>query len=296
MKMSLKVAIATCFLVTATLLFTLPRTTSGAADNATINVSIQSYTEIQVSPDFLQWQDVMPGTNGGQQYLEIKNIGSANVTNIYAYVNTTGNESTRPYGTDDPWKYAATGLIVIRNESGTRFFYAGRIEWNYTEDIPNKLMTGIDEPVAWGFVRNTSYEYFWGLGNGSKGACNESDTDLGFEDDVDNGTQASRTTDVTGVTHVYADLNYGIFYLDRASQPLLDDTCIAVNAACDYIYLYKYDKRTSPRDYGICNVAAHLQVEDLAPKETHTVTLDAYAPYGIPDGDLATGNIYVIAS
>ena len=294
MQMNQKIAILACFLVIIAIFFVSPRLTLGAADNSTINVTIQSYSEITVSPDTLKWEGVYPGQNGGTKLLDIKNTGSINVSQIYGYVSTLTNETSRPYGYDDSTKYASTGLIVMRNESGVRDFFAGRIEWNWTEDISNKVMTGIDEPVAWGFVRNASQEYFWGLGNGSEN-CSSSDTDLGFNDIADNGSAATRTTSTTGISHVATIPGYGIFNVSRSSQTLLNGSCVAVDENCTYIYLYKYDKRSSP-NFASCTNVAYIQAGNLVPKDIHTVTLDAYAPLGIPQGILARGVIYIIAS
>ncbi|MEM7814684.1 MAG: hypothetical protein QXK48_03905, partial [Candidatus Aenigmatarchaeota archaeon] len=104
------------------------------SDTASIYVGVQSVTEITVSPSILSWT-AQPGHTGGTKLLDIINTGSLNVTNIYAYVDTLEDETERPYGSANATKYAAGGVIVFKNETYNKFFFAGRIEWNWTEAI-----------------------------------------------------------------------------------------------------------------------------------------------------------------
>ncbi|MEM5879272.1 MAG: hypothetical protein QXU74_02140, partial [Candidatus Aenigmatarchaeota archaeon] len=141
------------------------------SDTASIYVGVQSVTEITVSPSILSWT-AQPAHAGGTKLLDIINTGSLNVTNIHAYVDTLTDETERPYGSANATKYAAGGVIVFKNETYNKFFFAGRIEWNWTEAISNLQTGGVNSPKAWGFFKNTSFEYVWLLGNGTGGFCN----------------------------------------------------------------------------------------------------------------------------
>jgi hypothetical protein len=300
MKMSQKIVITLYFLLLVAILLTFPKATFGAADNATINVTVGDISEITVDPSFLGWT-VSPCDASVAKLLDIRNTGSLNVSQIYAYVSTLNNETSRPYGKDIASLYAATGVIVLRNETDSPMYFAGRLEWNWTEDISNKDLsnmgagcTGVGGNCSWGFVRNTSYEYMWAVSNGTGGVCNESGTQLGLESDLDNGTAGSREPETGGIGTVQTVPDYGIFSITRSSH-LLTNSCVAVSRDCQKIYIYKYDKRTTPNFNG-CTLASYVQGDNLVPYDVHTLTLNAYVPCGIPAGDLATGHIYIVAT
>ncbi|MEM3610125.1 MAG: hypothetical protein QW076_04450 [Candidatus Anstonellales archaeon] len=263
-----------------------------AEDTVTVDVSVASVAQISVIPETLTWSNINPGTAGTTQSLNIKNTGSVNVTNIYAYVDTLTDETTRPYGTGDPAKYAAGGVIVLRNKTDSTYYFAGRLEWNWTEDVGNKDLSAISSPVAWGFFKNTSYEYFWALGNGTNGYCNNTGAQFAIEDDPDNGTQATRTPLTTGIHLNGGDTNWGYFNITRASAPLYQ-SCVAAYYDCTKIYIYHYDKRSG---FGSCSNAMYIQSTNLVPGETHTLTLNVYIPQGIPAGNLNTATLTVVAS
>lgn len=263
-----------------------------ASDSATVFVNVTAASEIAVSPTTLNWTNLQPGSSGTTQLLDITNVGSVNVSNIYAYVDTLTDETSRPYGNPDASAYAAGGVIVLKNETYDKFFFAGRIEWNWTEDISNLDTSAVTNPVAWGFFKNTSYEYVWLVGSGSNGFCNESDTQFAIEDDVDQGTTETRSPTTTSITLDYNDTEYSYFSINRATAPLYE-SCVAVYKDCTKIYIYRYDKRSG---FSNCANSVYIQSSDLVPQETHTLTLNAYIPKGIPSGDLATATFTVVAS
>ena len=290
------------FLLVAALVM-FPRATLGfASDNTTISVIIQQLTEITVDPPSLSFS-TPPCRQAGQKLLDIRNTGSVNVSQIHAYVSTLDNETYRPYGMDNGTAYASTGLLVVQNETNSTIYWAGRLEWNWTEDISNKDMSNMGNGCtvagggncSWGFVRNSSYEYMWAVSNGTGGYCNTTGTELGLEPDEDNGTAASRTPEITSITRNSGDSGYSYFSVDRVGH-LLEDHCVAVDWNCSKIYIYKYDKRTAAgTNFNSCTNSRFVQIGNMPPNDVHTLTLDVYAPCGIPDGDLSTGIIYIEA-
>ena len=279
----------TLLMLTVFLLYSM--STKAASDSATVDVTIQAVSQITLSPPLLTWT-VQPGQAGSPSSLDITNTGSLNVTNIYAYVDTLTDESTRPYGSTNATDYAAGGVIVFKNETLNEYFFAGRIEWNSTEDISNMVKTGVTSPVAWGFFRNTSYEYNWLLGNGTDGYCNNTGAQFAIEDDVDNGTAATRTPTTTNINMDGGDENYGYFSINRATAPLYG-SCVAASYDCTKIYIYAYDKRSG---FDTCANSRYIQESDLAPKQVHTLTLNVYVPLGIPNGTMNTSTFTVYAS
>ncbi|MEM5855482.1 MAG: hypothetical protein QW472_04170, partial [Candidatus Aenigmatarchaeota archaeon] len=247
---------------------------------------------ITVSPNFLSWDDVQPGHAGGTKLLDIINTGSVNVSQIYAYVDTLEDETERPYGSANATKYAAGGVIVFKNETYNKFFFAGRIEWNWTEDISNMNKSNVNSPVAWGFFKNTSFEYVWLLGNGTNGFCNNTGAQFAIEDDVDNGTVETRTPETTNINFDGGNANFGYFSINRASSPLYE-SCVAAYYNCTKIYIYKYDKRSG---FTSCANSRFIQETNLPPGQYHTLTLNVYIPYGIPNGILNLATLTVYAS
>jgi hypothetical protein len=291
-------------------LLTFPRPTVGyASDNSTLYVNIEQISEITVYPPSLSWS-LPPCRASTPKLLDVRNTGSLNVSDIHAYVSTLDNETIRPYGQDNASWYTANSLITIRNETNASIYFAGRLEWNWTEDISYKDLTELGSGActsaghncSWGFVRNTSYEYLWAISNGTDpsetGLCNFTDTQLALENDTDTGASdgSTRTPCKTGITNNGADASYSYFSINREGH-LLEGSCVAISAACDKIYIYKYDMRSNSgtTDFDTCSNARYVQVGNLVPRAEHTLTLDAYAHYGIPDGTMGTGIIYIEA-
>jgi len=265
-------------------------------DDATVDVSIQQVSEITVSPNVLSWT-AQPGQASSVKVLDIRNTGSVNVTNAYAYVDTLVDETARPYGTDNPQNYAVGGVIVFKNETYDKYFFAGRQEWNLTENVSNMNQGGVNSPVAWGFFKNASYEYNWLVGNGTNGTCgNNSAAQFAFSNEADNGTQATRSPTVTDVDCSIFDENYTYCSVNRNPSPLYE-SCVAIYKDCSRIYVYRYDKRNDQwGNFSSCANANYVQVPNLAPNDVHTLTLNVYIPYGVPDGSLNTSTFTVYAT
>jgi hypothetical protein len=310
MNVNSKIVITFCLLTLVVSFLTLPRVTWGyASDNSTVSVNVGAVSEITVVPTAVSWSGVAPGSEDTPVSLDVRNTGSNTVSQLHAYMSTLDNETFRPYGGDTVGDYAATGVIMISNESNATMYYAGRIEWNWTEDITYKDITALGATAcdaghncSWGFIRNSSYEFMWAASNGTDlletGLCNFTDSQLILEDDVDTGASdgSTRTPTITGITNDGADGNWSYFTVSRANH-LLEHTCVALSQNCTKLYIYKYDMRSdaSGGDFDTCSNAAYLQLGTMAPRDEHTITLNTYMPYGIPDGNMAAGIIYVEA-
>jgi hypothetical protein len=227
-------------------------------------------------------------------YTDVKNTGSVNITNIYIYASTLTDENERPYGSDNPRKYAATGLIKVRNETDNIPQFIGRIEWNWTDVIDGADFSAITSPKAWGFYKNTSFEYVWAVGNGTNGLCNGTGAQFAIEDDWDKGTTATRTPTIDGVTWNGGDANFGYFSVSGRAAFGGDNVCVAVAADCSKIYIYKYDKRPG---FQTCGNSQYLATRQFAPGDILRITYIApYVPKGIPAGTLKEGTLTIVAS
>jgi len=261
-------------------------------DTVTVDVNVSEVSQITLIPTSLSWNMIDAGTAGGYKNITLKNTGSANVSQIFAYVDTLTDEPSNPYESGDPSNYAAGGVLTIRNETDSNYYFIGRIEWNWTQDIPDHVW-GVADPVSWGYFRNTTNDYVWVVGNGTTG-CNDTDAEFRIEDDIDIGTQATRSPDSGSITRNYGDTDWSYWSVDRT--PFNGRSCVAIYKDCTKIYIYSFDKRTSPYNFSACNDAMYLRDEDLAPGDTMTLRVDPWVPYGTPAGNLNTATLTVEAT
>ena len=281
--------------------------------NLTVDVSISSYSEITLDPSSLGWYELIPGNTGGVKYVDVENTGSANLTDMYAYVDTNEDETTNPYGTGYIANYAAGAVIVFANQSqgvdagaGYRnYTFAGRLEWNWTDDVSNTDHSAFNQtPTAWGFFRNVTNDYYWAVRNGTNASfpgtdgamyCNNSDALFGIEYEADQGTQATRTPEIINISYegTSDDNNpWGLFAVNNIDSPLYG-MCVAVNYTCDKIYIYKYDKRD---DFDDCSNSAYVREELMTPNEVQKLSLDVFIPKGLPQGNMTTARFTVAAT
>lgn len=266
-------------------------------DTVTINVNISSISQIAIYPETLTWTLVGAGTEGGHKNITVKNTGSMNVTKIQGYVDTLTGEPARPYASSNATKYSAGGVLTIMNETEAKYFFIGRIEWNWTQDIPNHVWT-VTSPISWGYFRNTTNDYVWVLGNGTGGYCNNTATQFALEDDIDVGTAATRAPTTTSISLDGNDTNWTYFSVIRT--PFNSRSCVATYYDCSKIYIYAFDKRTSPDNFNKCGNSTYLysgsgSENPLAPGATIILKVNPWIPYGTPAGDLNTATLTIEA-
>ena len=251
-------------------------------DTVTIDVNVTQVASITVWPETLNWTSVSTGGVGGVKYVNVKNTGSLNVSQIYAYVDTLITEPVRPYGLAYAKNYSAGGVITLMNETDSKYYFAGRLEWNWTQDIPNNDWSAVTTPVSWGYFRNTSSDYVWVLGSGTDDRCNESDAQFSIESDVDLGTTATRTPANTFTMSTSAGNPEEWGYTSITTGPLAGH-CVAAYYDCSKIYIYNFDKRSS---FSGCSNAEYLQAANMVPGYSIILSLDAWVPNGYPAGFL----------
>src|SRR3989344_1105545 len=267
-------------------------------DNVTINITVQSLTEITVTPFNITWQSITPGTLGGQRNVTVQNTGSTNATNLYAFMTTLENETASPYSASSAGDYSAGGVVVFRNSTITNMSWAGRLEWNWTEKIASTswsgIASGINSVRAEGFVRNTTVQFYWAAANGTvdlDGAnytayCNNTNALLAIDDDEDNGTSTTRTPATTTIVRDGGDENWSYFSVNRGAS-FLAGQCVALYFNCTKIYVYNYDKRTAASGYlagTTCANANFITAGPITPSQQEKVTADVWMPKGGPAG------------
>jgi hypothetical protein len=276
--------------ITFAFLLTTATTTVLAAYNTTdVDVNISSLSQITLIPNYLNWTNLGVGTMGGYKNITVKNIGSANVSLMYAWVDTIADETARPYGSSDASLYAAGGLLTMRNETDLKYYYLGRIEWNWTSDIPNHVWP-VTSPISWGYFRNLTNDYVWVLGNGTSGRCNESNTQLYYETDADDGSTGTRTPD-NAVTMATSSGDPSRWSVGSIVAGTLAGQCVAAYYDCSKIFLYNYDRRANFSDCG-----KYFNQGNMVPGSTVVLRVDAWVPRGLPTGNLTRATLTVEAS
>ena len=280
---------------------TVSITVFAAASNTTdIDVNISSISQITLYPNYLNWTQIIVGTAGGHKNITVKNTGSVNVTSIYGWVDTLEDEVTRPYGSSNPASYAAGGVLTIMNETVSKYFYLGRIEWNWTQDISSHDWSALttSTPIAWGYFRNMSNDYVWVLGNGTaqpgdenKPYCNNSNAQFSYETDIDLGTTSTRAPDntVTLVASTTDPAHWSIASIGGSGT--LVGHCVAAYYDCSKIFIYKFDRRSNFTDCG-----KYLYNDWLTPGGTIILRADAWVPRGIPTGNLTRATLTIEAT
>jgi hypothetical protein len=284
----------TLLVASVALLVTIMPTAVLAVYNTTdIDVNISSLSQITLYPNYLFWPQVTVGSMGGYKNITIKNTGSVNVTNVFAWVNTLSNETLRPYGSSNSSNYSAGGVLTLANETQEKYYYLGRIEWNWTEDIPNHDWTALTTSSlkSWGYFRNMSDEYVWALGNGTGvGRCNETGSQFVIETDADAGTLATRTPDITVSLTAGSDNLWGY---GAVASGTLAGHCVAAYYDCSKVYIYNFDKRTN---FTGCANADYLMNGNMVPGKTVNIKVDTWIPRGIPAGNLTRTTLTVEAT
>ena len=263
-----------------------------AQDTMDVNITINATSEITVLPYVINWTDVSLGATAGNKSVSVENTGSVNVTNLYVYGDGWTDEIVRPYGLDNASNYSAAAVIAINNVTGERYFYVGRIEWNWTELIQNLNMTNVNSPVSWGFFKNTTNEYVWSVGNGTGGLCNNTGTQFYIEADIDQGIMETRTPDIAGTPNFW-DADYTYF---SVGSGILSDYCIAVNRTCERIYIYKYDKRSGSINTTQCTNSKHITTSQVTPGTKIQIETNVFMPRGIPAGEMKRATLTFVAT
>jgi len=294
-NMSLKTLLPIIFTLAFLVMPLVPAIAAETSANITVNVTVAAVAEITVVPNYLNWTNIYPGSAGVVQTVDVKNTGSLNVSNIYIYASTLTDETTRPYGTGDPSKYSAAGVIVVKGDSDNVPKFVGRIEWNWTDAISGADFSYVNNVKAWGFYKNTSFEYVWAVGaDPTTNRCNDTNARFAISDIPDDGSTVARTPTTTGISRSGGDANFGYFSVSGRAAFGNEPVCVAVASDCSKIYVYRYDKRPG---FGLCGNSAYLTTSTLVPGDIYRITyISAYVPKGIPAGQLKLGTLTVVAS
>jgi hypothetical protein len=261
---------------------------SSNEDTAEFDVTVAQQTWLDINPNSTSWTSVDPGTTTSAADFSLYNIGSNSIASIKA--NNT-MPSSWPFGTDTATNFDAGNFITIKNTTDTKFYYINRKEFNETAPAYVTLPSAESGTTTFGKIRIGDEEIFWAAAPnvtcdaaGAKlylGTFPHTKTDTGDIDLSDNSVSlSSGAADITlqGIT----DSNFGTSY------------CAIVSSDCTELTLARYNVDVDTNT--VCSNDVNLYSGDLNPGSTIDIQIRAYVPYGVADGSVTTGTIYVIAS
>jgi hypothetical protein len=275
------IIILTTIILTSTVLLSLFLSSIGQAvvSNIPLYVNVSSAASMTVSPSALSWTNISTGNNGSDQTITITNTGSTTLTNIYASVNSYVIESTNPVGTNDRTKYSSGSFLVLRNTSGTTYYFVDRMEWNDTtlySSIVNKNANG----VSWGKYYNKTQFWIWELRKDAGNNCSTSGA-LYVQ-----GTQGSLDlTSATSAAGIANSTNNEWSTWNITTGPL-SDYCIGVKWNCQGIMIYRWDFNSSLPS---CNNKRYIN-DTLLVGDSLQMVANVFVPTGIPAGDIGSSN------
>lgn len=295
------------------LVLVLGMTFSGSAqatDNSTVTVNVGTQTAIDISPSALNFGTIEPGTEvnettSGFTHFEVENIGSNNITNVWA---NTSTPTTDPFGTGFASNYDVGNFIQIQpdNEiagvaSDNSFTYVNRKEYNESNDL-SYITTpeGTNQEWRYGRFRVGEQEFFWAVNTTTTGACETGDTD---SDDLRVGVQPHNQTATGSVDFTTAseydsyDLASGTTVEGVASSVTLSSATLDADRTYDvvancgaetYTYRSKFNPDVAGEDLTATGGAAQYllsgtagSAEAFQPGEHFEVNVSVRLPQGV---------------
>lgn len=148
--------------------------TAQTSEGGSVDVSVNSVTAVDLSPNSLAYSND-PGTiattetTNGYEGVEIENVGSVNITDIYF---TTTAPSDRPYGSGVAAQYDAGNFVQIRpsgENSGTNaesdYHYVSHKSFNESNTLSYFTEPSGVGTVRYGRFRAANESFFWAVTN-----------------------------------------------------------------------------------------------------------------------------------
>jgi len=302
----------------AVAIFILPdasaQSTVNKTDTLNIYVTVANLTMVDINPANLTWINIPPGTesnssyaaSGNKEAIQIENIGSTNITNIWFNVS---QPSVMPFGSGDINNYDPGNFIVIRrNTTGAKFYFVDRKEFNESELIYLTLPGG---EVVHGRLRSANHEYFWVV-NVTDGTCNDTEFWIGNSphNQTDTGTvdftQAcgSLTGTVTedcrtGNFVPSSDNQWGVLNLTVGPSAGGENYTVIIPTDCtgnNVTIRFWHWNMDAPGSSGSSNAfQEYFRTTPLVPGAKDIANVKIRVPYGTIAGTLPTGYLTVIA-
>jgi len=284
---------------------------AGENTTSTINITIQvaQKTIVVVDPDSLSWvgsEAVEPGSEGVVKAIQIENMGSTNITYIWA--NTT-YESSSPFGTGNASLYDAGNFVALSKTNGTGdyFFFVNRVEYNETH--PDIYLTLPANTASYGRFRDGGNEYFWAVVPGTN--CTDGTFYIGKQPHTEN---SSGTTDLTNCDATLTDSagthdcrsgtlttvstgnyagNWGYADLFVGPNSNYHNYTVAVSADCSKVMFYHWNMDAPGAQSA--NHPEYLYQSTLYPGGAIIRYVKVKVAYGTAAGNIKKGYLTIIA-
>ncbi len=252
-------------------------------DTIIVSVNISALSEITVTPEAIEWLNIVPGYSASFQSIDIKNTGSTNFTKLWVNVDSFSKETTNPLGKGNSLLYAAGSFVSLSNQTAEDAFrFVNRLEWNETEK-PTGMITNPSDAVSWGYFRNFTDIYLWNFNDSATaGEClNGSQMEFRIKTIAESISSPNRdmTTNTVAGTFEANTTEWGVWTF--SSGPL-KDYCVYIHRNCEKIMVAQWDfNSTLPA----CSARKYLTTENFLPNDIHKVNVTVFVPRGIPYGN-----------
>jgi len=282
-------------------------------DTITVNVEVAQRTLVNVNPTSLSWSSggsdsVYPGSDSSVKAIQIENIGSTNITQIW--FNTTYPDSN-PFASGTASTHNAGNFIALReNSSSAKWFFANRVDWKEQQaliyvTIPSGWTSG-----QYGRFKISDHEYFWAANESTLGkGCNETGAYFRIGKDphnesnqgtVDLTTCDATLTDAAGGNDCRAGTltndasNSGWGYADVFVGPNSDyyNYTVAVNHGCNTT-MWVHWNMDAPGASGGTH-AQYFRNSTLVPGNLTIANVMARVPYGVHYGTTTPGTLTIL--
>jgi len=262
-------------------------------DTVEISVNISLLSEITVTPAFIEWLNIVPGSVVSPSNVDIQNTGSVNFTKLWAYVDSYAEEVNNPLGQGNPLLYAAGSFLVLTNETGeTGYRFVNRMEWNETEK-PTGMTLSPSDSVSWGYFRNLTDIYLWNFNDSAtEGEClNGSQMQFKIKTVAESLINPDRNMNSNTVTGTFEENTTEWSSWTFGSGPLAN-YCVYIHKDCKKMMITQWDWNTTLPS---CSKRKYITQEVFTTNAIHTLGLTILVPKGVPVGNTTSSTLTIIA-
>ena len=287
-------------------------------DNATIDVSVNQLTMVDVTPEALTWTAepaAIADCDSSKVYcydptgvarygIEIENIGSVNISKIW--LNSTF-ESSYPYASGNPGAYDSGNFVAVSTTNSSNradYKFINRVEYNATKwPIYLKLPSGT---VSSGRLRDGNYEWFWALDDSDANGCNATaNLYLSTYNDVSGIHNESQTGDIDlsdgtpaalAINPLPNDNSYGYANVTLTTPEGNIPYTLVISHDCKWVMMnhWNMDLSEMPGTYSQY-VWDDSSDGPLTPGNLTEIYTQVRLSYGVHHGSLKTGYLTVLS-
>jgi len=273
------------------------------AEGSTITLDVGEETLIDLTPASFSWTGLNPGDIGSIRQAQIENIGSTNLSSIWFNVT---QPASNPYGTGSGANYNAGNFVWIARETGN-YYAVDRLEFNESRSLvylkdPDSNTPPNASKFVYGRFRNASGDYFWMFDKSNPictaitfyiGDVAHTQTVTGSVDfsscsgalnDAPGSSCRSGLLSAASATDCYADINIG-----GASYVIAVD-----NSTLDRVRWSHWNQDLPGA--GTASNDETFYTGTLYPGNSTVANITVYLSYGVAQGALGSGTLYVIGS